>query len=205
MGLLASGLLATIINAGIVQEGYAAPMTPDNGTEQVIPKSNQEKAVPADAVLHKGMTNEQVETAAKNAIAKNETDKTFQKVLSECATISDKDAAAQKCVNWYKTEEAKGNSAQALEILQTKLQEKSVGSEYEYLFLAILLIGTGMATRYAWKQMDRDFNRYDNPDRIPHCIDIIQYNSSEIDRNEARKKYKELTGHEYDGPEYEEK
>ena len=73
------------------------------------------------------------------------------------------------------------------------------------MFLAILLIGAGMATRYAWKQMDRDFNRYDNPDRVPYCVDIIQYNSSEADRNVARKKYKKLTGHEYDGPEYQEK
>jgi len=53
--------------------------------------------------------------------------------------------------------------------------------------------------------MDRDFNRYDNPDRVPYCVDIIQYNSSEADRNVARKKYKKLTGHEYDGPEYQEK
>ena len=126
-GAVAIAVLSAFINSAEVQAGYNPPTTPDAEHTQTIPKSDQEKVIPADPILHSKMTPEQIDNVAKGAMEKYEMEKSFQEVLKECNTIENtslyntKDTLFEKtseaCVNWYKTEVSKGNEKQAIEIL----------------------------------------------------------------------------------------
>jgi len=155
-GIFATAFLSAFLNAAEVQAGYEAPMVPDAEHTQTIPKSAEEKAVPADAVLEKGMTKPQIETAAKAAVEKYEMNKAFQEVLRKCEDVAGREnpgdtakieQASQMCVDWYKAEVAKGNWKPALEIIQQNFDkiEKDQGEALLAPFLGVIkLAGYGI-------------------------------------------------------------
>ncbi|MFA6565573.1 MAG: hypothetical protein WCT48_02405 [Candidatus Paceibacterota bacterium] len=211
MGLLVSGLLATIINAGVVQEGYSAPMTPDNGTEQVIPKKETVKDDGEAIVLTPGMTKEQIEVSAQKAVTRYEMEQDFNRMLQECTEIAKspegQGVAVHKCETWYKSQTENGNALPALKIMKQALDKAPFNSPLFDSRAEAVLIGTAqgiiilaLGAIFAVSGILNAHGVFDQ--KAEDYEEIIRTNKDLSERVHARNMYKHLTGHEYDGPEY---
>ncbi|MFA5831553.1 MAG: hypothetical protein WC878_07035 [Candidatus Paceibacterota bacterium] len=133
-GAVAAAVLSAFLNtAPVAAAGYTPPTEPKEAPELVVPKAGAEQPVTGDAVLRPGMTPAQIDAVAKEAVTRYEMEQDFKGILQECTNTAKETGNAeqgtQKCVEWYKQQEAKGFSSQALKVMQQSLEQERAKME----------------------------------------------------------------------------
>jgi hypothetical protein len=128
MGAVAAAALATFLNTSpVAAAGYTPPTEPSESPDLIVPKTGEEQPVTGDIVLRPGMTPDQIDAMAKEAIKRYGMEQDFKQVIQECTkkavATEDTQKGIDECVAWYKAEAAKGNSHQALVTIQNSLKE----------------------------------------------------------------------------------
>lgn len=131
MCAVAAAALAAFLNTAPMAAvaGDTPPTEPKESPDLVVPKTGEEQPITGDIVLRPGMTPEQIDAMAKEAVTRYEMEQDFKQVLEGCTKIDEasegtkKEVGVEECVAWYKAEAAKGNSRQALLTIQSSLRE----------------------------------------------------------------------------------
>ena len=135
-GAVAAAVLSAFLNtAPVAAASYTPPTEPSETPELIVPKTGAEQPITGDIALRPGMTPPQIEAMAKEAVKRYEMEQDFKGVLQECTDTAQKtgnmEQGTQKCVEWYKQQEAKGFGTQALKTMQHSLEQSEMSLKTE--------------------------------------------------------------------------